>query len=318
MIDFVPYLGFILALVFAFYAFMSRKQVLDVRALLVDAGVKSQQQRERLKQAENQATQSQKQLSQVNEQLKKLEKKSADARVRQEQLEKELQQARSQTEDQVQLVRRQLEHQTEQNQVLTAQLSEAIREKKQIQEQATQLEKNLEKQSSSITQELEAKLAVAQENYKTLKNEHKRSLQKLNKLQSLLKTVDPAETKRLKARLSRTEQLYKSMKGLREMAEERNQNWETAIRLLAAHITNKSVMDHKEPIGPILGEALQKIGSSLEVNAPDSFAHDGEQEPAAGSAEKAAKQEKMLEENVTLAAANTEPKLNAEASESNP
>lgn len=271
MNEVLPYLGYLLAVAFAFYAFVCKKQLLDLRALLSDAATKGQQQRERLKQADQLVQGAQKQAALTQDQLRKLERKLAEARLKAHQAEKAQEEASRNGQDEAARLSRQLDHWREQNQVLTEQLSEAVREKKQIQEQAIALEKNLEKQTNAKTQQLEQKLSDSQDEYKKLRSELKRSHHRLEKLQAILKQVNPAETKRLRARLSRTEQLFKSMKGLRELAEERNQNWESAIRLMAGHILRQAKVDHKAPIGPILGKALERIGVSLEEHAPEAF-----------------------------------------------
>jgi hypothetical protein len=59
------------------------------------------------------------------------------------------------------------------------------------------------------------------------------------------------------------------MKSLRDMAEERNRNWETALKTLATWILSSSNVARPhdpillKPIGPLVGEALQRIGGSL-------------------------------------------------------
>jgi hypothetical protein len=63
------------------------------------------------------------------------------------------------------------------------------------------------------------------------------------------------------------------MKGLREMTDERNRNWEVALKKMAAYIVNakhggKAVMDHKA-VGPLVGEALELIGAQLVDDAID-------------------------------------------------
>jgi chromosome segregation ATPase len=88
-------------------------------------------------------------------------------------------------------------------------------------------------------------------------------------------TADPKELDAMRRRANQNEQLYLSMKSLREMAEERNKNWETALKKLATWIlTSSHLAQAKDPallqsIGPLVGEALERIGGKL-VDGEDS------------------------------------------------
>lgn len=81
------------------------------------------------------------------------------------------------------------------------------------------------------------------------------------------KGADPIELKRLKRKIAQYDRLYASMKGLREMTEERNRNWEVALRKMSSWIIieTKKVHPGNEPkeIGPLVGLALQIIGAQL-------------------------------------------------------
>lgn len=80
------------------------------------------------------------------------------------------------------------------------------------------------------------------------------------------KLMDPLELKRLKRKLAGYERLYSSMKGLREMTDERNRNWEVALKKLAAYIVGAKhggKISVPEAIGPLVGEALELIGAQL-------------------------------------------------------
>ena len=95
-------------------------------------------------------------------------------------------------------------------------------------------------------------------------------LQELEKeklaLEKKAKLLDPLEIKRLRRKLGGYERLYASMKGLRDMTDERNRNWEVALRKLASYIVT---LKHAgkgttpEAIGPLVGEALELIGAQL-------------------------------------------------------
>jgi hypothetical protein len=85
-------------------------------------------------------------------------------------------------------------------------------------------------------------------------------------METKLETVDASIVKAAKRKANHLERLYNSMKGLKEMSDERNANWEKGIRLLSRWIvTNHSAKDKDIPlaIGPLLAKALQITGNQL-------------------------------------------------------
>jgi hypothetical protein len=81
--------------------------------------------------------------------------------------------------------------------------------------------------------------------------------------------INPREFDTLKRRASHYERLYSGMKGLRDMVDERNKNWEDALVKMARWIlTSSSMAKPHDPIltagiGPIVGEALERIGAKI-------------------------------------------------------
>jgi myosin heavy subunit len=86
-------------------------------------------------------------------------------------------------------------------------------------------------------------------------------------LEKRVSDADPVEMQRLKRKVAQFDRLYSSMKGLREMADERNRNWEVALRKLSAWIIKQRSGGRAgalpEAIGPLVGQALQVIGAQL-------------------------------------------------------
>jgi hypothetical protein len=161
---------------------------------------------------------------------------------------------------------------------------------------------HLERHLTKVTQDLQvsegARILAEQRGHEEvstlsvrLKNDHKHYEQKITALQLELslrdrdlagrlqelekeklalekraKLLDPLEIKRLRRKLGGYERLYASMKGLRDMTDERNRNWEVALRKLASYIVT---LKHggkgatPEAIGPLVGEALELIGAQL-------------------------------------------------------
>lgn len=81
--------------------------------------------------------------------------------------------------------------------------------------------------------------------------------------------ISPRDFDTLKRRASHYERLYTGMKGLRDMVDERNKNWEDALGKMARWIlTSSPVAKPNDPvlaegIGPIVGEALERVGLSI-------------------------------------------------------
>lgn len=96
-------------------------------------------------------------------------------------------------------------------------------------------------------------------------NELERELNQLK----LIPSVDPRAFETVRRRATHNEQLFHSMKSLRDMADERNKNWESALRALSTWILTTGPLAKPndpiltESIGPIVGEALQRIGGRL-------------------------------------------------------
>ncbi len=91
------------------------------------------------------------------------------------------------------------------------------------------------------------------------------------------KSGDPVELKRFKRKVAQYERLYSSMKGLRELSEERNRNWEVALTKLSAWILEeKGIAPIPTAIGPLVGTALQSIGAQLISEIEDDGREGGE------------------------------------------
>ena len=84
----------------------------------------------------------------------------------------------------------------------------------------------------------------------------------MKKIRSILHKVKPGDLKKYKQKATSLDQLYNSMKGLREMADARSKNWQTALSALSSHITGKKA-DTYASFGELVGEALEKIGAVL-------------------------------------------------------
>ncbi len=268
MSEIITVAGYGLAILLGLFWLTTRRKYLDSLALYKDAATKYELHRDRLTKSEKQLKSAEKLQSGHAAQLKALEQDLHRARQSSDEATKKWEALQTEKQSTLPKLERQIDHLTEQNQSLTGQLAEAVREKKQALTELATLEKKGSEQAHVQVKALQEKLQEAQRELGKL-GKQTQSLKKSNEhLRSVLKKVDPDQIRRFKAKSQSLEQLYKSMKNLREMAEERNQNWEKAIRVMAAHITqaDTAAIDQQQPIGPLLGEALERIGSSLVID----------------------------------------------------
>ena len=174
----------------------------------------------------------------------------------------------------------------EKNQMITEKLMIAERENAHLNEQIVAFKKQLVEQQKSkkavyedVEKEFVAKLSTADKKMEEMRAFHrgfkeevinankrvKKLAWKNKQLEEKLQEVKFHENEELKAKVRRLEQLYLSMKGLREMSEERNQNWETALVALCQHILGRThdTVKKEESIGTLVGSALEALGAVL-------------------------------------------------------
>lgn len=158
--------------------------------------------------------------------------------------------------------------------------------------------------SSAATQhaqQLENRLHQTQRGeVESLKNQLNQTRIELQTTKEILKTADPEQLKAARRRATQYEKLFSSMRGLRELADERNKNWEAALRKLSswvikhpAHAAHAAAPSPKTdvtstpsptgPLGPLVGQALELIGEQLVVESPSEMLHAEREAMAAAS-----------------------------------
>lgn len=200
-------------------------------------------------------------LAQLRKDYDQMAMNQSEAKYKADQYKKDLDKLAKNTEENTNASRLKLDHLHEENAVLKQQLGDAIREKQEFSQKlksadASAVNKKQVDQKDEELQKVKANLTEAVTVAKKLKASN-------DKIKGILRKVDPKETKKYKQKSNQYEQLYNSMKSLREMAEERNENWETALRKLSLHILGTKNYSESSPIGELVGEALEKIGTRL-------------------------------------------------------
>jgi len=184
-----------------------------------------------------------------------------DARNKEKELREELQ-ARV---DELASIDRKSEHTGEQIQVLTSQLKEADAERKAAELRAQRAEEELHKRIDAAKVDAETRLEKVQVESRKNRVELAALQSKLAAAEAELKQGNPEDVKRLKKKVAQLEHLLTSMRGLKEMAEERNQNWEVALKILAKEQmrTRGVKLQGNESLGLLVSSALELLGTEL-------------------------------------------------------
>lgn len=169
----------------------------------------------------------------------------------------------------------QLSHYKQQTESMTTQLLEVeqqkIDRKQKIEAQAQDELKRSQKNES----ELKSSLASLKKQLANLESQHKKTL---NELQSKLEVQSPEasleaskdkqtqddELRQVKHKLQQYHHLYQAMRGHKEMLEERNENWEKALRMISSWVLSKeshpdSQQELPSNLGTLVGQALEFI-----------------------------------------------------------
>ncbi|MBC7530722.1 MAG: hypothetical protein H7318_04025 [Oligoflexus sp.] len=276
MLALIPTLLGALAAILFVYAMITRKNWLETKALFADTTIRYEAALHQSQKSE-QGSKAQKDLiEKLRLQAQKAEKSADDIKNKSSDGKLEIIRLKTEYDEIVRKAESKHAHFLEQVGVLTQQLSEAVREKKLLNDQLSVLQRETDAKAREMTDGIRNQLNEVQLQVSVAKRERNNALNALDKFKLESALVKPEELKRWQAKVARMEQLYASMKGLREMAEERNENWETALRYFAIHILQSPKASSGDTsIGALVGEALEKIGATLvddDLNEPYSLA----------------------------------------------
>jgi len=165
--------------------------------------------------------------------------------------------------DNLQSLENELDHYKGQCQALTSQLREVDAER------------------GVLKTNMDTELKELNEKLRPLKSENKDQSKKINELANRLKNKDQdilklketaksqdktLEVKKLNKKLSQYLHFYKTLKSQKELLEEQNSNWETAVKYLAHWTVEQKTgtpPDSSQKLGEIVGEALGLIKKDL-------------------------------------------------------
>ncbi len=274
MAELIPTLTSIAAVVCFVFALLARRRQLETQALLTDAALRLENAQKQSRHFEQSAKTQQDQFERLRAQAGQMEKSLEESKARLSDRTVEWNKLKEERDAISERATLQRDHLDEQVQVLTQQLSEAIREKKSAIEDMQKLQKEIGEKANQQADILRNQLKETQQSLQAVRREKGQLEAQFEKLKEQSGLVKPEELKRYKLKVLRLEQLYTSMRGLREMAEERNRNWETALRSFAEYILEVPMAAaNRPPLGPLVGAALEKIGVQLvDDNAADPHA----------------------------------------------
>ncbi len=275
MAELLPILAAVVAVVSFLSAFLTRRKLQETQALLADTALRFDALSKQQKHTEQQSRAQSEALDRAKLQSSQSEKQLEETKARAFEKTQEVERLKAEQAEQLRRIQLQKEHLSEQVSAMTEQLTEAVREKKSALVEAQRLQREGQEHETKVAEQVKAQLRETQQQLQQLKREKQQLEAQLAKLRSDSQTVSPEDIKKYRLKIARTEQLFTSMKGLRDMAEERNQNWETALRHFALYIlqTQGLAVPSDRPIGPLVGEALEKIGATLVVETASEAAH---------------------------------------------
>jgi chromosome segregation ATPase len=265
MLDIIPMLLAVISVILLVYATLTRKRWLEAKALLADTMIRFESVQQQNKKSDGSIQANKEQSDKLKAQFQKAEKQLDESRQKLNEKSLEAIRVKTEADELLKKSERSREHLLEQVQVLTQQLSEAVKDKKAAMDELNKAQRDIEIRAQQAAEGNRQQNSEVQAQLQSMRREKQALQTQFEKLKSESGLVKPEELKRWQLKVARLEQLYASMKGLREMAEERNQNWETALRLFAAHVLNQPA-DSDTGIGLLVGEALEKIGATLVID----------------------------------------------------
>jgi hypothetical protein len=162
----------------------------------------------------------------------------------------------------------------EQNQALTAQLSEMDKELTglRVEVQSFGQRKDFAAEWENKKQQLTVELGRVQglwnaalEAQGKAEQRAAKFVRKLEEAESKLEHYKPEELAIANRRLSQAQQLYATMRGLKEMAEERAQNWELALERMVAFVADAKGLNlaRTMPFGERVGRTLEALAANF-------------------------------------------------------
>ena len=251
--------GYLLCLLMASVAVICWRKAQSFYALLLESSNQIDALKDELKNVDRDRTKAIEKLQQLKDQSQRVEKQLNHQSTKLEQDYKVIESRALAAEESVAGLTLKYEHYRSQAEVLTRQLRESDDELKEVQTKLSYVHGKHQEQVDKLKSQWNAEQQMLQKRL----FEHQKSEASSRKAASM---VDAAELNDAKRKAAHFESLYRAMRGQREMAEERNRNWEVALRKLSQWIiTRQGGVREKasENLGPLVGQALEVVGAQL-------------------------------------------------------
>lgn len=262
----LSFLGFLLAAVMTVIAFLCWRKAMNYHVLLMESSGRIESLKRKGRQLEGELTKLGEKLEQSRANCARLEKEATSGKHQLTTDNARLAEDNAALKDRNHQLDLKNEHLRTQVEALTQQLREADNIAKETQTKLSYASKETQEQINSTRQRLEDEMREWQSKYRLLEAEHRTTRNQFSTLKRKVEETDINRVQDIKRKAAHYESLYKSMRGLREMADERNRNWETALRKFSAWIlrtTDARTDVTTAPLGPMVGEALEIIGDRL-------------------------------------------------------
>lgn len=257
------------SIVFALLAYLNARRAKELNQILTAGARKFEQQHEQLISTQNRLSAAADLHASLESELRQLKQTQEKEGARNAKIVGELLNTQALMERKLGNAEAQRDHILAKYEALTDERDHLLSERS----DGEQLLKTLEAECDRLQSELERAVKKSS----TLNSDEMNRLRlRINQLETEAKTqsghppLDPAAVDTMRRKIAQSEQLYLTMKSLREMAEERNKNWEIALKKLSTWIlTSSHLAQPRDPVllqaavGPLVGEALERIGGNL-------------------------------------------------------
>ncbi len=270
MPELLQIMGYLVAIAVLIVTFFMWRKMIGAQEMYLEASNKFEEMRLKASHLDALLNKANEQLTQRNESLQRLEKSLEATRTRNATLSEQIDAKEQELAGMQDKMESAKEHLSAQVTALTSQLRDAERQKKDVELRFSASEQDTKAKTAQELRDATNKAREWEEKCREIEKIRGRIESEKLHLEQKFKEVDPEAVRKDKRRLAQYERLYLGMKGLREMAEERNKNWEVALRKLSVwileHISQgkqAGKQDIPEALGPLVGGALSAVGTQL-------------------------------------------------------
>jgi len=276
----LPFTGFVLAAVMAGVAFLCWRKAMSYHVLLVESSQRFDALRHKLRKFEKDYANNCSQLLEKKQQLDISIKSNQELSLSWDEKFTNLSTSYDRAREDLSQKELKLDHLTKQVEVMTSQLREADNIRRDLQEKISYAQKSESEASKEVKTKLQAELKELKRKNHQLEGTTKSTQAAFDRIKRQAEKVGIDQLQANKRKLGHYKHLYQSMRGLREMADERNLNWERALRMLSGWVLSKDPknLDQTIPLGTVVGDALEHIGEGL---ITDEFSRSGATKSAA-------------------------------------